>query len=85
MKGSELSQQYLTRGYDVIQGNTRRRLDNWLPNGVLRRQLATTSTSVNDLLTAAIQETEATGASLCNCEEIELPARTTTGATPVER
>lgn len=85
MKGSELSQQYLTRSYDVVQGNARRRLDSWLPKGVLRRQLAVTSTSVNDLLNAAISETEAAGTSLCNCEEVDIPARATAGVSPAER
>ena len=67
MKGSEITQQYLGRSYDVVQGNTRLR----------QRLLQITSTSTDQLLNAAIQETEATGASLCNCEEISLPAEAT--------
>jgi 23S rRNA A1618 N6-methylase RlmF len=67
MKGSELSQQYLNRNYDVVQGNTRLR----------QRLLQIATTHTNQLLNAAIKESEATGTSLCNCEEIELPAETT--------
>jgi hypothetical protein len=71
MKGSELTQQYLGRNYDVVQGNTRLR----------QRLLQIATTHTNQLLNAAIQETEATGVSLCNCEEISLPAEGTTKET----
>ena len=86
MKSSELGQQYLVRNYDSIQNsNTRRRLDNWLGISPLRRQLGTAASSVNDLLTVAIQETEATGSSLCNCKETMPPAQETSGAVPEGR
>ena len=83
MKGAELGEQWQQQQQQ--QPAQRRRLDGWLDAKTnaaspLRRQLSITTQSINDLLSAAVEETKIAGQSLCKCQE-NLPAvgETSTG------